>query len=117
MLMSWLGMHRAYLVRAGISGAITDCACAFFIAMIGSMKWVQATNAGLVAEVCGGTSMLSPAWPGRWNGSGICTPCARMQGVESTMSLSLCASVRLALVACRAEPPGRFATCLPVDLL
>src|SRR5215471_12499594 len=37
--------------------------------------------------------MLSPVWPGRWNGSCICTPWARMQWAKSTKSRSDCAVV------------------------
>src|SRR5215831_7185110 len=32
--------------------------------------------------------MLSPAWPGRWNGPGIWTPWARMQWAKLTMPRS-----------------------------
>src|SRR5215470_9150573 len=37
--------------------------------------------------------MLSPVWPGRWNGSCICTPWARMQWAKLTKSRSDCAVV------------------------
>src|SRR5271165_7545612 len=58
------------------------------------MKWLQARKAPRVDAVCAGTSMLSPWWPGRWNGSDIATPWARMHRAKSMKSRSpwLCVS-------------------------
>src|SRR5215469_4888666 len=56
--------------------------------------------------------MLSPAWPGMWNGSLICTPWARMQWAKLTMSRSDCAWVSWPVAPLPAAEacPGRLAT-------
>ena len=50
-----------------------------------SLALVGAVIVGVVVSLGGRSMKESPAWPGTWTGSGVCTPWARMQRVKSTM--------------------------------